>query len=142
MVHDTRIVPMGDRPHLSDDIRQWMGDARGYWDGDTLVIETTNFTDKILSFNDSLTSGMGTGATLHLTERLRRVDADTLEYEFTVDDPATFTRSFTGMIPMRMNSEPVYEYACHEGNYGLRDILAGTRVEDQAAEAAALTGSR
>ena len=142
MVHDTRIVPLGDRPHLSDDIRQWMGDARGYWDGDTLVIETTNFTDKILSFNDSLTSGMGTGATLHLTERLRRVDADTLEYEFTVNDPATFTRSFTGMIPMRMNSEPVYEYACHEGNYGLRDILAGTRVEDQAAEAAALTGSR
>ena len=142
MVHDTRIVPMGDRPHLSDDIRQWMGDARGYWDGDTLVIETTNFTDKILSFNDSLTSGMGTGATLHLTERLRRIDADTLEYEFTVDDPATFTRSFTGMIPMRMNSEPVYEYACHEGNYGLRDILAGARAEDQATEAAALTGSR
>ncbi len=88
-----------------------MGDPRGRWDGDTLVVESTNFTDKTLSFNDSLTSGMGTGKTLHLTERFRRVDADTLEYEFTVNDPATFTRPFTGLLPMRRSDEPLFEFA-------------------------------
>ena len=91
MVHDARIVPLDGRPHLPEVIRQWLGNARGRWEGDTLVIESTNFTDKTLSFNDSLTSGMGTGTTLHLTERLRRVDGETLEYAFTVNDPATFT---------------------------------------------------
>ena len=141
MVHDTRIVPLDGRPHVSDDIRQWMGDSRGYWDGDTLVIETKNFNDKIASFNDTITSAMGSGTTLHLTERLRRVDADTLEYEFTINDPTVFTRPFSGMIPMKKNSDPVYEYACHEGNYGLQDILAGARVEEQA-PAATITGSR
>ena len=141
MVHDTRIVPLDGRPHISDDIRQWMGDSRAHWDGDTLVIETTNFNDKIASFNDTITSAMGSGTTLHLTERLRRVDADTLEYEFTVNDPTVFTRPFSGMIPMKKNSDPVYEYACHEGNYGLPDILAGARVEEQAL-GATITGSR
>src|SRR5262245_4067216 len=86
MVHDARIVPLDGRPHVSDSIRQWMGDSRGRWEGDTLVIESTNFTDKTAAFNDSPMSGMGTGTTLHLTERLRRTDAETLEYEFTVDD--------------------------------------------------------
>ena len=133
MVHDARIVPLDGRPHLPASIRQWVGDSRGYWDGDTLVIESTNFTDKTLGFNDTLSSGMGTGLTVHLTERLRRVDADTLEYEFTVVDPTTFTRPFTGMLPMKRNPEPVYEYACHEGNYGLRDILAGARADERAA---------
>ena len=137
MVHDARIVSLDGRPALPESIRQWMGDSRGYWDGDTLVIESTNFSDKTLSFNDTITSGMGSGETLHLTERLRRVDANTLEYEFTVNDPATFTRSFTGMIPMKKNDEPLFEYACHEGNHGLRDILAGARVEEAAAAAAA-----
>ena len=136
MVHDARIVSLDGRPALPESIRQWMGDSRGYWDGDTLVIESTNFSDKTLSFNDTITSGMGSGETLHLTERLRRVDANTLEYEFTVTDPATFTRSFTGMIPMKKNDEPLFEYACHEGNHGLRDILAGARVEEAAAAAA------
>jgi hypothetical protein len=130
MVHDTRIVPLTGSPHLADDIRQWMGDSRGYWDGDTLVIESTNFSDKTASFNDTITSAMGTGLTLHLTERLRRVDADTLEYEFTINDPETFSRPFTGMIPMAKSSEPVYEYACHEGNYGLPNQLAGARMEE------------
>jgi len=130
MVHDTRIIPLTGGPHLAEGIRQWMGDSRGYWDGDTLVIESTNFSDNTASFNDTITSGMGTGLTLHLTERLRRVDADTLEYEFTVKDPETFSRPFTGMIPMSRSSEPVYEYACHEGNYGLPNQLAGARVEE------------
>ena len=141
MVHDARIVPLNGRAHLPDGIQQWMGDSRGYWDGDTLVIESTNFTDKT-SFGATVTSGMGSGETLHLTERLRRVDGDTLEYEFTVNDPATFTRPFTGMIPMRKNDQPVYEYACHEGNYGLRDILAGARMEELAAAEAAKTASK
>ena len=132
MVHDARIVPLDGRPHLPETIRQWMGNSRGRWEGNTLVIESTNFTDKTLSFNDSLTSGMGTGKTLRLTERLRRVDADTLEYEFTVNDPATFTKPFTGIIPMKKSDERVFEFACHEGNHALRNILAGARMNEQA----------
>ena len=137
MVHHARVVPLDGRPHLPDGIRQWMGDSRGPWDGDTLVIESTNFSDRTFSFNDSLTSGMGIGTTLHLTERLRRVDADTLEYEFTVDDPSTFTRPFTGMIPMMRNDGHVFEYACHEGNYALTGILTGARLEERTAADAA-----
>jgi hypothetical protein len=132
MVHDARIVPLDGRPQLPVSVRQWMCDARRRWECDTLVIESTNFTDKTLSFNDTLTSGMGTGKTLHLTERLRRIDADTLEYEFTVNDPATFTRPFTGIIPMKKSNEPIFEFACHEGNYALRNILAGARQKEQA----------
>jgi hypothetical protein len=130
MVHDARIVPLDGRPHLPEGIRQWMGDARGRWDGDTLVIESTNFTDKILSFNDSSQSGMGTGRTLHLTERFRRLDANTLEYSFTVNDPATFTRPFTGILPLRKSEEPVFEYACHEANYAMTNMLSGARQEE------------
>ena len=140
MVHDTRIIPLDGRPHIAEGIRQWMGNSRGHWDGDTLVIESKNFSDKTASFNDTITSAMGTGLTLHLTERLRRVDADTLEYEFTINDPDTFTRPFAGMIPMTRNSDPVYEYACHEGNYGLSDILSGARIEERAAAIGTTTG--
>ena len=134
MVHDARIVPLDGRPHLPNSVRQWMGDPRGYWDGDTLVIESTNFSDKTMSFNDSLTSGFGTGKTLHLTERFRRINGETLEYEFTVNDPVTFTQPFTGIIPMTKNQGQVYEFACHEGNYGLIDILAGARAEEAATQ--------
>jgi hypothetical protein len=133
MVHDARIVPLDARPHLPGTIRQWMGDPRGRWEGDTLVIESTNFTDKILSFNDSSQSGMGTGKTLHLTERFKRVDADTLEYSFTVNDPTTFTRPFTGILPLRKSNEPLFEYACHEGNYAMKNMLAGARHKEDAA---------
>jgi hypothetical protein len=136
MVHDARVVPLDGRPHLPDAIRQWMGDGRGRWEGDTLVIESTNFTDKILSFNDSIQSGMGTGKTLHLTERLRRVDAGVLEYSFTVNDPATFTRPFTGIMMLRKSSEPIFEYACHEGNYAMTNMLAGARLSEAEANAA------
>lgn len=132
MLHDARIVPLDGRPHLPDGIRRWMGDPRGRWVGDTLVIESTNFTDKTFSFNDSGSGGMGTGTTLHLTERLRRVDADTLEYEFTVNDPATFTRPFTGIMLMGKSNERVFEVACHEGNHALRNILAGARHAEAA----------
>lgn len=131
MVHDTRIVPLDGRPHLPDDIRQWMGNSRGYWEGDTLVVETRNFTDKTASFSPNVRSAMGSGETLQLTERFRRVDEDTLLYEFTVTDPATFTRPFSAALPMKRGGAPIFEYACHEGNYGLLNILAGARAEEK-----------
>ena len=129
MIHDARIVPMDGRPHTRSTIRQWLGDSRGRWEGDTLVVDTINFTDK--------TSFRGSGAGLHLVERFRRVDADTLEYSFTVDDPSTWTRPWTVTYPMVKTEGPIYEYACHEGNYGLPNILSGARWEEKAAEEAA-----
>ena len=129
MVHDARIVPLDDRDHLPDGVRQWMGDSRGHWEGDTLVVETTNFTGKTASFNPSVSNGAGSGTTLHLTERFRRVDTDTLLYEYTVDDSTTFTRPFTAVLPMK-RGEAMFEYACHEGNYGLFNLLSGARAED------------
>lgn len=133
MVHDVRIVPLDGRPHLPARVRQWLGDGRGYWDGDTLVIETTNFTDKTASFNPSVMVAMGTGETLRLTERFTRIGADVLLYEFTVNDPVTFTRPFSGSFHMRRSDEKLFEYACHEGNYGLWNILSGARKDEQAA---------
>ena len=132
MVHDARVVPLDGRAHLPETLRQWMGDSRGYWDGDTLVVETKNFTDKTASFNPSFASGVGDGTTLHLTERFWRVSDDTLMYKFTVDDTVTFTKPFTAVLPMK-RGEGMYEYACHEGNYSLYNILAGARA-DEAAE--------
>ena len=129
MVHDARIVPLDGRDHLPGSIRQWMGDSRGYWDGDTLVVESTNFSHKTASFNPTVATAIGTGDTLHLTERFRRVAEDTLLYEFTVDDPTTFTQPFTAALPMKLG-EGMYEYACHEGNYGLFNILSGARAAE------------
>jgi hypothetical protein len=128
MNHDARIIPIGPRPLLPANVRQWAGVSRGYWEGDTLVVKTTNFTDKTPSFAPSVVTSIGTGVTLNLTERFRRADAETLVYEFTVEDPATFTRPFTVSIPMHRSDEPVYEYACHEGNYGLMSIVRGARA--------------
>ena len=125
MVHDARIVPMDGRSHVPEGIRQWMGDARGYWDGDTLVVETTNFTDKTGSFDPDQNTAIGSGLTLHLTERFRRLDENTLLYEYTVNDPTNFTQPFTVALPMLGSDNPMYEYACHEGNRGLEVILSG-----------------
>jgi hypothetical protein len=133
MIHDARIVPLDGRPHLPPHLRQWMGDSRGRWEGDTLVIDTTNFTGKTAAFDPTVTRAVGSGDTLHLIERLTRLDAETLLYEFTIDDPATFTRPFTAAIPMTPSDGPIFEYACHEGNYGLMNILRGARAEDGAA---------
>ena len=130
MVHDARIVPLDGRPHLPAGVRQWMGDSRGRWEGDTLVVETTNLSARTGAFDPSATQSIGTGLTVTLTERFRRLDADTLLYEYTVEDPAIFTRPFTVAVPMRRNAEPMFEYACHEGNYGLLNILRGTRAEE------------
>ena len=126
MVHDVRFVPLDNRPHLPGHIRQWLGDSRGHWEGNTLVIDTTNFPDQIAQFS---TTGRS-GESLHLTERLTLVDPDTLSYEFTVDNPAIFTRSFSARFPMKRTESPIYEYACHEGNYGLYNILSAARAED------------
>ena len=107
-----------------------MGDPRGRWEGDTLVVESRNFSDMTSSFDPSATGGVGTGATLHLTERFTHIDENTLLYEYTVDDPSTFTRPFTVALPMRKSALPVFEYACHEGNYGLLNILRGARADE------------
>ncbi len=137
MVHDTRIVPLDGRPHLPDSVRQWMGDSRGRWEGDTLIVETKNFSDLVSSFSGSVAGAVGDAYEMHVTERFRRVDEDTLMYEYTVNDPATFTRPFTARLLMK-KGEALFEYACHEGNYGLFNILSGARAKE--AEAATATG--
>jgi hypothetical protein len=134
MIHDARVIPLDGRPHVSKNVRQWMGDSRGHWEGSTLVVDTTNFTDK--------TRFRGADEKLHLVERFTRVDADTILYEFTVNDPTAFTKSWTAQIPMRKTGSPVYEYACHEGNYAMAGMLAGARAEEKAATDAAKNGSR
>jgi hypothetical protein len=127
-IHDARIVPMDGRPHLPESVRQWMGDSRGHWEGDTLVVETTNFTDK--------TNFRGSGEKMHLLERFTRSDPNTLLYEFTVNDPQSFAKPWKGQIPMRKSQEPMYEYACHEGNYSMFTTLNGARaLEKSGAEA-------
>ncbi len=129
-VHDTRVIPLDGRPHVSPAIRQYLGDSRGRFDGDTLVVETTNFRDG---------NNMGgyfryADENLRLTERFTRVADDTLRYEFTVDDPTIWTRPWTAAIYWKKSSGDVYEYACHEGNYSLRGMLSALRAEEAAAE--------
>ena len=128
MVHDARVVRMNAK-HLPETIRNWMGDSVGHWDGDTLVVDTTNFTGK--------TQFRGSGETLHVVERFTRTDPNTILYRFTVDDPDTWERPWTGEYPWRATDEKLYEYACHEGNYSLGGMLRGARqkeVEDAAAK--------
>jgi hypothetical protein len=132
MVHDARIIPMDGRPH--GNIRQWKGDSRGHWEGNTLVVDTTNFRRE--------TSLPGSSASTHLIERFTRTDADTLLYEFTVDDPTTWTKPWTAAIPMSKSEDPIYEFACHEGNYGLAGVLAGARADEKAAQEAATKAAR
>ncbi len=126
MMHDVRIIPLDGSPHLPSNVRLWMGDSRGHWEGETLVVDTTNFTDK--------TAYLGTTQDLHVIERFTRVDAKTILYSFTIDDPSTFLRPWTAEVPFVAIPGPVYEYACHEGNYALVDILKGARAEEKAAQ--------
>jgi hypothetical protein len=123
MVHDVRIVQVDGRPHLPPRLRQYKGDSRGHWEGPTLVIDTTNFLRE--------TSFRGSSADMHLVERLTRVDADTLVYEFRVEDPKTWTRPWAANVPMKKVAGPIYEYACHEGNYAMRNILSGARAQER-----------
>jgi hypothetical protein len=122
MVHDARIVPLDDRKHLPASVRPWMGDSRGRWEGDTLVIETTNFSEKNLYRNAT--------PNLKLVEKFSRLDADTLIYEFTLNDPATWATPWTGRVPLEKLDGAIYEYACHEGNLGMEGILKGTRADE------------
>ncbi len=124
MVHDARIVRMN-QPHLPKTYRRWMGDSVGHWEGDTLVVDTTNFTDK--------TRFRGATENLHVIERFTRTDAHNLLYQFTIDDPETWTRPWTGEFSWPETHAHIYEYACHEANYALGDILRGARLRDKAA---------
>jgi hypothetical protein len=140
MIHEVRVIPLDGRPHIPQNIRQWLGDSRGHWEGNTLVVDTTNFRDEVRS-NLYYCCGAA-GANLHLIERFTRVDNDTIDYQYTVDDPTTFTRPWTVALPMWRTPGPLYEYACHEANYGMTGILAGARAEEKAAAEAAKAGSR
>jgi hypothetical protein len=122
MIHDARLIPLDGRPHVSPEVRGWLGDSRGHWDGNTLVVDTTNFISEY--------SFRGSDANVHLTERFTRVSPDVIQYEFTVDDPTAFTKPWTARIPLNKAADRVYEYACHEGNYALTDILAGARAAE------------
>jgi hypothetical protein len=149
MIHEARIIPLDGRAHASDRVRQWLGDSRGHWEGRTLVIETTNFNDKldggdIQPSHVIQTGHRGSGRTLRLVERFTRVNAGTIDYRFTVEDPQTFTRPYTVAIPMRKATEDtaLYEYACHEGNYAMLNLLKGGRANEQAAVDASRLMSR
>jgi hypothetical protein len=132
MIHDVRIIPIdgptGGSPHLASNIRQWFGDSRGHWEGETLVVDTTNFTDR--------TAFRGSSENLHVVERFTRQADDRILYQFTVDDPSTWEKSWSAELPMTKIDGPIFEYACHEGNYGMRNNLSGARAEEKAAQAA------
>ena len=144
MIHDTRIIPLDGRAHLPSSVRQWNGDMRGHWEGDTLVIETTNLhrteANAAAAGGDPILLRAANGRsddTVKVIERITRVDADTLNYEFTIEDSTTWTTPFSGEFPMRRLAadELLYEYACHEGNYSMEGILGGERVLELAAQA-------
>ena len=123
MIHDARVILLDGSPHLPANVRQWRGDSRGHWDRDTLVVDTTNFSDQY--------SFRGSDRNMHLTERFTRASPDTLLYEFTVNDPTAFTKPWTAQILVTKTKGPIYEYACHEGNYAMSDILAGARAAEK-----------
>jgi hypothetical protein len=125
MIHETRLIPLDGRPAVGPKIQQWFGDSRGHWDGDTLVVESQNFSDK--------TNYRGSGKTLHTIERFTRVGKDRMDLQLTIDDPHTFVRPWTIALPMRTTEGQLYEYACHEANVGLYDILEVARDEEKAA---------
>ena len=122
MNHDVRIIPLDGRPHLPQRLRQWLGDSRGRWEGDTLVVETVNLR----------AGGRGSSPDATLVERFTRVAADTVDYEVTVNDPATWTGSWTAAFPLTRSEAEVYEYACHDGNYSLETVLRGARSAEKA----------
>lgn len=129
MIHDVRIIPLDGSPHLPENIRLWMGDSRGHWEGNTLVVDTINFTGK--------THFRGADQNLHLVERFTRTDPETILYRFTVDDPTAFTKPWTAEVPMTRTAGPIYEYACHEGNYSMLNMLRGARAQEAAEQEAA-----
>ena len=134
MNHDVRLIPLDGRPHLAAGMAQWKGNSRGRWEGDTLVVDTSSF-----RFNDQSRFGVGylsglTDQNLHVVERFRRVAADTILYQATVDDPTVYTKPWSVEISMSKRNEPIFEYACHEGNYGMFGILSGARAQEKKSE--------
>jgi hypothetical protein len=137
MNHDTRIIPLDGSPHLPPQIHQWTGDSRGHWEGDTLVVDSTNF-----RFNNQSRFGIGyldglTDQNLHVVERFRRTDPDTIIYQATIDDPTVYSKPWTVEISMTKRAGRIFEYACHEGNYGMMDMLSGARAEEKKAAGSA-----
>jgi hypothetical protein len=131
MIHDTRIIPLDNRPHLGSSIRQYMGDSRGRWEGNVLVVETSNLTDKTsIGLNGN---GLRHSDAMRLVERFTRVNADTIQYEVTIEDPKTYVRPWKMTFPLmtQPGDYQVFEYACHEGNYGMTNILSGARAEEK-----------
>lgn len=122
---DARIIPLDGRPHLSRDIHRWHGDSRGHWEGDTLVVETTNFRPGATYLNAN-------PETLRITEHFRRLDAYTIEYKFTIDDPSTWTKPWSAIIPMNRVEGPMFEYACSEGNNDIINMLEAARASEKA----------
>jgi hypothetical protein len=122
-IHDARMIPLDGGPHLPSNVKLWLGDSRGHWEGDTLVVDTTNYRAGAV---------MNNSEQLHVIERFTRTGPDVLDYKVTIDDPGIWTKPWTADIPLRHSKDAMYEYACHEGNYGLAGILAGARAEDAA----------
>ena len=134
-VQQVRIIPLDGRPHLPQSVRQWLGDSRGHWEGTTLVVETTNFHDKRLFLGLTVEN-------MRVVERFTRGSADTLDYQFTIDDPTRWTKPWTAAVPIGKTDGPIYEFACQEGNYSMRNILSGARAQEKVAAQAEKTGSR
>jgi hypothetical protein len=135
IIHEARIIPVDGRPHVSQTIRQHMGDARGHWEGDTLIVETTNFTAEAAYRGSN-------AATLRVIERFTRVAPDKIKWAATIDDPATWTRPWTFAMALTVDPQPVLAFDCHEGNYGLRNILSAARAEEKAADRAVETEAK
>jgi len=125
---ELRLIPLDNRPHLGPNLRQWLGDSRGHWEGNTLVVETANF--------NANASFRGASTNLHVVERFTRVAPDAIDYQFTVDDPTTWTRPWTAIVPVARTNGLIYEYGCHEGNYSLPGILRGARVQEDTTDRA------
>ena len=150
MIHEARIIPLDGRPRLGQGIRQWLGDSRGHWEGDTLVVETTNFVDKLdggsvmPSHPNIVFTHRGSGDTLRLIERFTRLNDQTIDYQFTLNDPKTYTKPWTASVPMRSDGTPkrIFEYACHEGNAAMKHLLMAARANEGAALEAARSESR
>jgi hypothetical protein len=135
MLHEIRVIPLDGRPHAPSTVRSWLGDSRGRWEGNTLVVETTNFNDKA--------AFRGSSDNLKVTERFTRLSEDEIQYEFTVNDPSTWELPWKGIMPFAKINGPVFEHACHEGNYGIANTLAAVRIEEKkAAEEAAKKGAK
>jgi hypothetical protein len=126
-IHEVRLIPLDGRPHIGASVRQWLGDSRGHWEGETLVVETTNFHPEATFRFPADT------ATLRVVERFRRAGRNAIDYQFTIDNPTMYARPWTATLPMRKADGLIYEYACHEGNYGIANVLQGHRAEEKAA---------